>query len=438
VLASTVVWRPLAELKPSAGNPRIHAPKQLHQLLRAIQSFGFTAPLLIDENKTVLAGHARLEAATRLGMAAVPTLQLTGLSPTQRRAYVIADNRLAELAGWDRRSLRREMSDLLDLGFEVELTGFEIAEIDLLIGSAGATSEDLADDDPPAIDAGPAVSRPGDLWDLGPHRLLCGSALEAANYHRLLGADLAQMVFTDPPYNVPIQGHASGLGSVRHREFAMASGEMTAAEFMRFLQVAFTRLCQFSTRASMHFVCMDWRHVQELLSAAQGLYEVRNLCVWNKGRAGMGSLYRSQHELIFVLQNGHGRIINNVQLGATGRYRSNVWDYPGSTALHAGRAEELALHPTVKPVALVADAILDCSRPQGLILDPFAGSGTSLIAAERTGRRARAIELEPRYVDVALRRWQARVGRAPTLHGDGRSFAEIAAERVPAESGAAS
>jgi 16S rRNA G966 N2-methylase RsmD len=268
------------------------------------------------------------------------------------------------------------------------------------------------------------------LWLLGKdHRLLCGNALEQIAYRTLLAGEAAQMVFTDPPYNVPIAGHVSGLGRMQHREFAMASGEMRAPEFTGFLNQVFGLLCQHSARASTHFVCMDWRHSHELLDAARGHYQLRNTCVWAKDNAGMGSLYRSQHELVWVFQNGPGRAINNVQLGANGRYRTNVWHYPGLSSFRSGRDQQLEMHPTVKPVALVADAMLDCSRRGGIVLDPFAGSGTTIIAAQRTGRRGFAMEIDPVYVDVAIRRWQEVTGQQAVLATHGRTFTEVAAAR---------
>ena len=358
------------------------------------------------------------------------------LSAAQRRAFAIAENRLAEQAGWDRDALRGAFHELVELGFEVELTGFETAEIDLLLLDGDTAADDAGEDEVPEVASGPgaAVSRPGDLWELGTHRLLCADALQPAGYAALLaGGGLADAVFTDPPYNVPIAGHAGGLGRVRHRDFAMAAGEMDRAEFTRFLQRAIGLLCQHSVRGSLHYLCMDWRHAFELLGAALPHYAAfRNLCVWNKDNAGMGSFYRSKHELVFVFQNGAGRAVNNVQLGATGRYRTNVWDYPGANTLRLGRGADVSAHPTVKPVALVADAIQDCTRRGALVLDSFCGSGTTIAACERTGRQARCMELDPLYVDVAVRRWEARTGRAAALAGDGRSFAEIAAARAAA------
>ena len=321
-----------------------------------------------------------------------------------------------------------ELQALIDIDeVEVEITGFATPEIDIALSDAAEAQEEEADQgddvpDKPAV----AISQVGDLWALGAHRLLCGDALDAASYDRLLAGQLAEMVFTDPPYNVPIDHNVSGLGRVRHREFAMASGEMSEAEFTDFLRIAFERLAAVSQDGAIHFACMDWRHMGEMLAAGKAVYgELKNLCVWNKSNAGMGSFYRSKHELVFVWKVGTGSHVNNFELGQHGRHRTNVWDYPGATTMRAGRLEELAMHPTVKPVAMVADAVKDCSRRKGIVLDAFMGSGTTLIAAERTGRRACGIELDPAYVDVALRRWEAHTGKRATLVETGQTFEEI-------------
>ena len=339
-------------------------------------------------------------------MSDIPTVRVDHLSPAQIRAYVIADNKLAENAGWDRNLLALELQELsVELHFDVTVTGFETAEIDLLIGELGQT-ESEEDDNVPKIDRSkPAISRLGDLWRLGDHALFCGDALDKVSYRTLLGSKKAQMVFTDPPYNVPIAGHVSGKGKVTHREFAMASGEMTSAEFTKFLTTTFDRLKAFSTDGSIHFICMDWRHIQEVLAASASYSELKNLCVWAKTNAGMGSLYRSQHELVFVFKSGKAPHINNVELGLFGRIRTNIWNYAGVNAFGNERDAELAMHPTVKPLALVADAILDCSKRGSIVLDAFAGSGTTLIAAEKTGRRGFGIELDPYYVDTIIRRF---------------------------------
>jgi DNA modification methylase len=288
-----------------------------------------------------------------------------------------------------------------------------------------------AEDDTPRPIASPTITQAGDLWALGKHRILCGDALDNASYERLLGGEKADFVFTDPPYNVPIEGHVCGKGAIHHREFAMASGEMSAQEFTGFLARVFAHLVAHSKDGSIHDVCMDWRHIVEIMAAGRKAYsELKNLCIWNKNNAGMGSFYRSKHELVFVWKNGAAPHINNFELGQHGRNRSNVWEYPGISTMRAGRLEELAMHPTVKPVALVADAIKDCSRRGAVVLDPFLGSGTSVIAAERTGRRARGIEIDTAYVDVAVRRWQSYAGKFATLAQTEQTFEEIVEERT--------
>jgi len=432
----TIVYRPITELALNPNNPRIHAPKQIHQLARSIATFGFTVPILVSSQGQVIAGHGRLLAAQELGIIHVPTICLEHLTEQQIQAYVIADNKLAENAIWNERLLAEQFKALssVELDFSLEVTGFDMGEIDLLIESLTPVTD--SDEDP--ADALPdnlseqAVTRPGDLWVLGSHRIHCGSALEAAAYDVLMNDKQASMVFTDPPYNVPIEGHASGLGSIHHKDFVMACGEMDQATFTQFLKNAFTQLAHHSISGSLHFVCMDWRHIGELHAAGHAVYtELKNLCIWVKDNGGMGSLYRSQHELIFVFKNGTAAHQNHVQLGQFGRYRSNVWNYPGVNSF--GRTAEegnlLALHPTVKPTALVADAILDCSSRGDIVLDAFLGSGTTVMAAERTGRICYAIEIDPLYVDTAIRRWQSYTGQT-AVHGEsGQSFKGLEAER---------
>lgn len=383
----------------------------------------------------MIAGHGRVRAAKQLGMDTVPTVQLEHLSDEQVRAYVIADNRLAECAGWDRDLLAIELQELaeIDLAFDLEVTGFETPELDLLIGGGADDTETDPADDWRGLDPNvPTVSRLGDLWQIGPHRLLCANALDRASYARLLGGQKARLVFVDPPYNVRIEGHVSGLGRARHAEFAMASGEMSAAEFTVFLETALSHHGAHSTDGALHFVCMDWRHAGELLTASRSVYSAcKNLCVWVKTNAGMGSLYRSQHELVYVFKVGTAPHINNVELGRHGRNRSNVWRYAGVNSFGAERDEALAMHPTVKPVRLVADAILDSSRRGDIVLDGFAGSGTTLLAAERTGRIGYGLEIDPRYVDAALRRLEEHAGLEAVQADTGQTFAEVAAERAP-------
>lgn len=410
--ALKITYKSPAQLRPRARNPRTHTKKQIQQIAASIKEFGFISPVLIDGADGIIAGHGRVEAAKLIGMGDVPTIRVDHLTPTQIRAYVLADNKLAENAGWDRALLALELQELsVDLNFDVTVTGFETAEVDLIIRDLNESVPDQADEVPEVDRSIPAVSRRGDLWRMGDHVLLCGDALDKESYAKLLGAKKAQMAFTDPPYNVVITGNVSGLGKIKHREFAMASGEMSPEEFTKFLETVFTRLVHFSTNGSIHFICMDWRHIRELLDAAAGRYhEFKNLCVWSKTNAGMGSLYRSQHELVFVFKNGSAPHINNVELGRFGRNRSNVWNYAGLNTFGNDRDAELAMHPTVKPTALVADAILDCSRRGGIVLDAFAGSGTTLIAAEKTGRRGYGIEIDPHYVDTIVRRFDVVYG----------------------------
>ena len=426
-LAPKIEIKRVADLRPDPRNARRHDPKQVTRIAESIQRFSFNNPILVDGAGVVIAGHGRLAAAKQLGFAAVPTLCLDHLSEAERRAYRIADNRLAELSSWDKGLLALELGELQDYDFPIELTGFDLSEVDLILDAAdGPAPEDAV---PPLL-PGPSVSRPGDLWTLGPHRLFCGSALEGASYVRLLAGERAAMAFSDPPYNVPISGHVSGLGRNKHREFAAASGEMSEEAFTAFLRSAFQLMADNAADGAIHFVCMDWRHMGEVMAAARGIYsELKNLCVWNKDNGGMGSLYRSKHELVFVYKSGAAPHINNVQLGCNGRNRTNVWDFPGQNTFHAGRAADLAAHPTVKPTDLVAEAIRDVSPRGALVLDPFGGSGTTILAAEKAGRRARLIELDPSYVDVAIRRWEALTGGQAVLEGAGKTFAEIAAER---------
>jgi len=363
-------------------------------------------------------------------MTDVPTVRVDHLTPAQIRAYVIADNRIAENAGWDRELLALELQELsVEPNFDVTITGFETGEIDLLVTELGQDTPDEADQVPEIDRSIPAVTRSGDVWQMGNHFLCCGDALVQESYAKL-GTKKAQVVFTDPPYNVPIAGNVSGLGRARHREFAMASGEMSSAEFTEFLAKTFERLVASSTDGSMHFICMDWRHMREVQEAADGPYtELKNLCVWAKTNAGMGSLYRSQHELVFVYKNGTRPHINNVELGRFGRNRSNVWNYAGANSFGKNRDAELAMHPTVKPLSLVADAILDCSKRNGIVLDAFAGSGTTLLAAERTGRRGFGIEIDPYYCDQVIARFQDVYG-LKAIHVDtGLEFQKIKAQR---------
>jgi DNA modification methylase len=430
-----IIYRRIEELKPNPANPRRHTRRQIRQIGKSLKAFGFIVPVLIDDHGNIIAGHGRVLAAREGGLAEVPTLCLDHLNPEQARAFGIADNRLTEISTWDDRLLAEQLKalSLVGLDFDIEVTGFVMGEIDLRIASLDEAPDQA--DDPvdalPEFSTQPRVSKFEDLWMLGRHRLLCGSALDGAAFVALMGDERASTAITDPPYNVRIDGHASGLGAIHHRPFPMASGEMDKAEFTAFLAKAFQNLAAFSSDGSLHYIFMDWRHAEELLAAGREPYGApKNLCVWVKDNAGMGSLYRSRHELVFVFKHGRNGHRNNVQLGQFGRNRSNVWHYPGANSF-ARCGEEgnlLALHPTVKPVALVADAILDCSARGDIVLDAFLGSGTTVIAAERTGRRCYGMELDPGYVDTIVRRWQALTGGSARHAASGRSFDDLARE----------
>ena len=400
----------IAELKPWPKNARTHSRKQVRQIADSISTFGFTNPILIDDDLMILAGHGRIEAARLLGMDKVPSVRLSSMTAEQKRAYVLADNKLALNAGWDEEILAVELQALLDieLDFDVEITGFSVAEIDGLIeGVAPQEDGDPADDALPQDGEISTCCRPGDIWQLGSHRLVCGDALDAETVALLMDGEKARMVFTDPPYNVPIEGHVGGSGRTKHREFAFASGEMTSTEFVAFLKASFVNLADHSEDGSIHFICMDWRHMGEMLTAGHAVYdELKNLIVWVKDNGGMGTFYRSRHELVFAFKKGMAPHINSFELGQHGRYRTNVWQYRGVNTLKTGRMDELALHPTVKPVQMIADAIKDCSGRGDIVLDLFGGSGSTLIAAHKTGRRAYLCEYDPLYCDRIIARWE--------------------------------
>jgi DNA modification methylase len=427
----TVTYIPIGTLKANPRNSRTHSKHQIRQIAESIRQFGFTNPVLVDKHHTILAGHGRTEAAKLLGMEQVPTICLEDLTEDQIRAYVIADNKLAENAGWDTSILAIELQHLLnvDTEFDISVTGFEMPEIDLLL-SAGETAPDPDDMVEFEGNSNP-VTQLGDLWKLGKHRILCGNAIENDSFSTLMGSKRAGVVFVDPPYNVPIRGNVSGNGAIQHREFPMGSGEMDPTKFTSFLTSSFELLARYSTPGSVHFCCIDFRHMSEILAAGQQVYDtLLNVCVWVKNVGGMGSLYRSRHELVFVFRNGKAKHRNNVQLGQYGRNRTNVWEYPsingGSKTGDEGNL--LALHPTVKPVRLIADALLDCSARGDVVLDSFLGSGSTLIAAERTGRICYGIELDPLYVDTAIKRWQRHTGEHAIHAVSGKRFDDIAKE----------
>ena len=420
------------DLKPNPRNAKKHPEKQIALLQANFEEFGFTTPLLVDENYMILAGNGRYEAAKRSGFEHMPVIKLTGLTAAKKRAVALADNKLSELSLYHLDILSEELSFLFDasteLDFDPGIIGFETVEIDQIIDNE--TKKDRSDPadqfDRPAPDS-TVVTAPGDIWLCDQHRLICGDATNPEHYEALMGRDQAEIVFTDPPYNVLNTGHVTKRDGVR--EFAMASGEMSSREFAAFLSVVFGNICAYMQAGAVGFICMDWRHLPELRAAADPVFgEMKNLIVWIKANAGMGSFYRSQHELICVYATP-GKPINNFGLGGKGRHRTNVWQYPGFNSFGRDRDEALAMHPTVKPVAMVVDALKDCSNRGGIVLDPFGGSGTTMIAAERTKRRARLMEIDPLYCDTIVERWQKFARKSARLAETNETFDEVKARR---------
>ncbi len=427
-----VETRAIDDLRPYPGNARRHPRKQLQQLAMSMKQFGFTAPVLATDDDMIVAGHGRVEAAKLAGMAEVPVIRLSHLTPEQARAYILADNRLAELGEWDGSQLAVELQGVIELGFDAEMIGFDTVDVDRILGSAvrGDPAASVDQDDVIPELSKVAITGPGDIWHLGRHRLICGDALDLQVTERVMAGEVAGLLMTDPPYNVPIDGHVSGLGKRRHREFAFASGEMSRSEFTTFLATALACASAVMRDGAIGYVFMDWRHAMEIQQAGEIIFgELKQLCVWNKTNGGMGSFYRSKHELVFVWKKGTAPHINNFGLGDKGRYRTNVWDYPGISSRTATRDAELAMHPTVKPVRMIQDAIEDCSKRGDIVLDSFGGSGTTLIAAERSGRRARLVEYDPLYCDTIIRRYRALTGRPVTLGVGGPTFEDVGADR---------
>jgi DNA modification methylase len=414
--AHVIEYIPLGSLKPDPRNPRTHSKNQVQQIADSIGNSGYFNPILVEEDSVIICGHGRYRAAQLQGRETVPVIRLGGLTAAAKRALRIADNKIATNAGWDVELLRVELEEIQAEGLNLELTGFAMGEIDTIL----AESPDPDDETIPAVPDEP-VTRPGDIWICGPHRIGSGDLLDGSSLAALMAGERADAVVSDPPYNVTINGFANAKG--RHREFQMASGELSPEEFIEFIRKFILVLIGFSRDGAVHFLFMDWRHIQELIAVARALYGAfLNLCVWNKSNAGMGSLYRSKHELIAVFRVGDTPHFNAVELGRHGRNRTNVFDYASVNSFVGSRREDLALHPTVKPTALVADVIQDVTRRGDIVLDGFLGSGTLLLACELTGRRARGLEIEPAYVDVALERWIAMTGQQPILEATGETY----------------
>lgn len=399
----------LNEIKPYENEIRNYNADHINKIVDSINEFDFTNPILIDENNVILAGHARYYAAQHIGFETIPSIIISHLNNSQKKAYRIADNKLCEKGQWNKNLLELEIKsfDIPNLEFPIELTGFSTTEIDLIINDEIQKEDNIED----FIDQNNIISKPGDIWQLGNHKLLCGDSLDIKNYKLLFNNEKANMIFTDPPYNVKISGHVqTNSGKINHKEFAFASGEMNADEFTSFLDIVMKNMISFSNPGALHYICMDWRHINEIMTAGNINYdEFKNLCIWNKDNGGMGSLYRSKHELIFIFKpDKNSKHINNVELGKNGRYRTNVWDYAGVNSFKNN--DDLKMHPTVKPYELIYDAILDVTKMNDIVLDPFIGSGSTIIASENSNRRCYGIEYEPMYVDTAIKRWKNLTG----------------------------
>jgi DNA modification methylase len=405
----TVLYRKVAEIHENPRNPRKHSRKQRRQIEASIRKFGFVAPILVDGSGMVIGGNACLRVAIEAGLEEVPCIVIDHLSEDDIRGLIIALNRHAENSDWDNSILAVELAEITKYFDDLDALGFTTPEMEAVFADAAKQLEFQLDPDIPP--SGIKVIRRchvGDIYELGRHRLICGDARDPLVIRMLLNGEKAEMVFTDRPYNVAIASNVSGRGRVKHQDFVMGAGEMTPEEFTTLLSDTLRNAASVSIDGSILFVFMDWRHMEELQEAAKlvGL-QLLNLIVWAKDMPGLGSLYRSQHELVFVFKTGTGRHTNNIELGRHGRNRSNLWQYPAINSRKNGSRAELQLHPTAKPVTLVADAIKDVSKRNGIVLDLFGGSGSTLLAAEETGRRARICELDPHYCDVTLTRYEA-------------------------------
>jgi DNA modification methylase len=419
------IVRVTAPLRPSARKLRKLDPVHVREVASSISLLGFCDPLLIGCHNELIDGDARYEAAKQLGLDRVPCVRIDHLSLEEQRVLRLAVNRLAEQGQWDLDALSIEFEELILLDAPIDVTGFSAAEIDHVI--LGDAAEGL-EEGPLEPDPATAVAVVGDIFRLGPHRIVCGDATDPAVLARLLEGDApACLILTDEPYNVKIAGNVTGAG---HREFAMTSGEMSDAEFLAFNEAWTAAVLLFLCEGGIFGTFIDWRGLPIVHSAAAKLgLAPLNLIVWAKTNAGMGSFYRSQHELLLLFKKGSAPHVNNVELGKRGRWRSNVWTYPGASSLGSDSRRGLKDHPTVKPTALLEDALLDLTNRGDMVIDPFLGSGSTLVAANKTGRVCRGVELDPLYVDVIIRRYEATTRNMAVLVGTGEMFGALGARR---------
>jgi DNA modification methylase len=428
----TITDVPVASIRPYPNSPRVHSKAQRKKAKKLIQHHGVATPLLVDANHQIIDGHLRWEVAQELGLETLPCVIIPSRNEANNRDLRLAINKLPEDTRWDREKLFIELSSLVEIKYDLELTGHDQGAIEIILDYE-PTPRNVVEDAPLPIPDRPAVTKPGDLWLLGPHRLRQGDACNPDDVADVVGDAKVRVVFADFPYNCRIGGFVSGLGQPKHREFPQASGEMSAEEFFRFKKRCLEVLINHLIDGAIIYACMDWRNIRSLISAGEALgLDLKNICVWAKTAAGMGTFYRSQHELIAVFKYGTAEHINNFELGQYGRSRTNLWSYRGMTGFSKDRKDLLKVHPTVKPQIMVADAIRDVSKRGDVVFDPFSGSGTTLMAAHETGRVCCTIELDPLYVDAAILRWQAATGIDAVLAATGETFDEIAARQAEA------
>ena len=416
----------IEDLRPSPRKVRKLDMAHVREVASSISALGFCVPLLVGRDNEIIHGEVSYEAAKQLGLDRLPCVRIGHLSREEQRVLRLAVNRLAEKGQWDLDALKIEFEELILLDAPIEIAGFSPAEIDHVI--LGDAAEGL-EQGPLEPDSATAVARVGDIFQLGPHRIVCGDATHPSVVARLLEGDpSARLVLTDEPYNVKVTGNVT-RGD--HREFAMASGEMTDAEFLAFNGAWIAAVLPYLCDGGIFGTFIDWRGLPAVHSAVRSLgLAPLNLIVWAKTNAGMGSLYRSQHELLPLFRKGTAPHVNNVELGKRGRWRSNVWTYPGASSLGSDARRGLKDHPTVKPTAMLEDALLDLTNRGDIVIDQFLGSGSTLIAAEKTGRVCRGLEIDPLYVDVIVRRYEAATGRTATLVESGETFQACGARRA--------
>jgi DNA modification methylase len=420
-------WKtvPIESIKPYPGRARVHKKAQQSKLEKVIGHYGQVTPIVVDNNNEIIDGHAVWEAMKALEHDEIAVVVVVNCTEPEIKALRLALNRIACDAGWDNEVLRADFELFVSIGFDLELTGFDAVEIDGIL-DVDVQKLNVVEEEAviPAAQKLP-ITGIGDIWNCGKHRIGCGDACDQDFVDKLLAGTRAGLCFVDPPYNVPISGFVTGKGRAKHREFVSGAGELSAEQFTALLERALNVLKKSASQSALIYACMDWRHIYELLCAGrQTQLELVNFCVWAKTNAGMGSLYRSQHELICVFKAGNARHLNNVELGRHGRNRSNLWTYRGMNSFGSGRDQLLSSHPTIKPVLLIADAIRDVTKRGEVVLDTFLGSGSTIMAAEETGRVGVGLDLDPIYVDVAVRRWQTQT-RRDAIHAEtGETFEE--------------